>query len=82
MEKVPQNSEFKDSKLLSIDNNDFIIDLTIDNLDDYEGEEDYGYIPKMNIFESFSNLGGINEVLRLGSDSIKDWKNASRKKNF
>jgi hypothetical protein len=37
MEKVPQNSEFKESKLLSIGNDDFIIDLTIDNPDDYEG---------------------------------------------
>jgi len=36
----------------------------------------------MNIFDSFSKLGGINEVLRLGSESIKDWKNAQRKKNF
>ena len=41
-----------------------------------------GYIPIMNIFNHFSSLKGVNEVLRLGSDSIKDWKKPDRKKNF
>ena len=35
MEKVSQNKEFKQTKLLAIDNEEFIVDLTIDNLDDY-----------------------------------------------
>jgi len=27
-------------------------------------------------------MDGVVEVLRLGSQSIKDWKKADRKKNF
>ena len=36
----------------------------------------------MNIFNHFSDLNGVIEVLRLGSESIKDWKKPDRKKNF
>lgn len=41
-----------------------------------------GYIPVMQIFNHFSALNGVGEVLRLGSESLKDWKKADRKKNF
>ena len=41
-----------------------------------------GYIPQMNIFNYFSEKKGVTEVLKLGSESIKDWKKADRKKNF
>lgn len=36
----------------------------------------------MTIFNYFSSLQGVNEVLRLGTESLKDWKKADRKKNF
>jgi hypothetical protein len=36
----------------------------------------------MNIFDHYSKLGGVNEVLSIGSKSIKDWKSAEQKKNF
>lgn len=36
----------------------------------------------MRIFNHFSSLNGVGEVLRLGSESIKEWKKADRKKNF
>ena len=36
----------------------------------------------MTIFNHFSALQGVNEVLRLGTESLKDWRKADRKKNF
>ena len=66
--------------------NDFVVDLNIQSQeepeDDKEELNEIGYIPVMRIFNHFSAMDGVGQVLRLGSESIKDWKKADRKKNF
>lgn len=65
---------------------DFIIDLEIQTQEENKNKGDeiseIGYIPVMTIFNHFSALQGVNEVLRLGTESLKDWRKADRKKNF
>lgn len=36
----------------------------------------------MKIFDKFSDLGGVNKVLDIGSKSIKDWRKPERRKCF
>lgn len=61
-----------------------MIDLDIQTECEISDKEinEIGYIPVMKIFNHFSSMNGVVEVLRLGSESIKDWRNADRKKNF
>lgn len=40
------------------------------------------YFPIMRIFDKYSELGGVNKVLEIGSRSIKDWQKADRRKSF
>ena len=61
---------------------DFVVDLEIQSQEDESKNGEMGYIPVMHIFNHFSSLNGVVEVLRLGSESIKDWKKPDRKKNF
>lgn len=47
-----------------------------------ENGKDDGYFPIMRVFEQFSLLGGVNKVLEIGSQSIKDWRKPERRKCF
>lgn len=62
---------------------DSIVDISVLAEDpDEDTRMDEGYIPEMNVFEKYSALGGVNEVLEIGAKSIQDWKKPERRKNF